>query len=93
MSKGKWDKVLTESWVNNHRDLTEEEAKNELITAQIAIKTINHEKDQDEQLQAAKEIAKDLNKGYSSAVKYEKAKIDFLIEQIENIRIAKKAQQ
>jgi hypothetical protein len=42
-------------------------------------------------LEAAREIVKDLVSGFGSALKYEKAKIDFLLEQIENIRIGKKA--
>jgi len=87
----KWEKVLTESYVASKVDLSEEEAEKDLITAEFAIKELLHEKENDQQLTAAKEIVKDLNAGYSSAVKYEKAKIEFLLEKIENIRIAKKA--
>ena len=89
MAKTKWEKVLTESYVASKTDLTETEAEKELITAEFAIKQLLHEKDEDQQLTAAKEIVKDLNAGYSSASKYEKAKIEFLLEKIESIRYAK----
>ena len=46
------------------------------------------EKEGHTELQAAKEIVKDLNAGFSSAIKYEKAKIEFLLEQIEARRNA-----
>lgn len=90
MAKTNWDKVLTESWVNNNRNLTETEAEKALISAEFEVKQLLHDKENHEQLQAAREIVKDLNAGFSSGIKYEKAKIEFLLEQIENIRIANK---
>ncbi len=90
MAKVNWEKVLTESWVSNNRDLSESEAEKVLITSEFEIKQLLHDKENHEQLKAAKEIVKDLNAGFSSGVKYEKAKIEFLLEQIENIRIANK---
>lgn len=90
MSKQKnWEKVLSDTFVSNNKDLTEEEAKSKLIESQFAIKQINQEKEDDDQLNAAKEIVKELNAGYGSAVKHEKAKIEFLLEVIESRRIAK----
>lgn len=89
--KTNWEKVLTESYVASKADLTETEAEKELIEAEFAIKQLHYEKENDQQLNAAREIVKDLNAGYSSASKYEKAKIEFLLEKIENLRIAKKA--
>lgn len=88
MSKKKWEKVLSDSFVSNNKDISEEEAKNRLIQSQFAIKQINYEKESDDQLNAAKEIVKELNAGYNSAVKHEKAKIEFLLEVIEAKRIA-----
>jgi hypothetical protein len=83
MSKKKsWEKVLTESWVNNNSGLTEQEAKDKIIQCQFEIKNTLDTKEGDQQLNAAKEIVKDLSAGYNSAVKYEKAKIDFLLEKI-----------
>lgn len=88
MSKEKnWEKVLSETYVSNNLNLSEEEAKNKLIEAQFAIKQINGEKEDDEQLNAAKEIAKELNAGYNAAIKHEKAKVEFLLEIIEKKRV------
>ncbi len=89
-NKTSWEKVLTESWVNNSRDFNESEAEKALISSEFEIKELLHEKENHEQLQAARELVKDLNAGFSSGIKYEKAKIEFLLEQIENIRIANK---
>lgn len=89
MSKQKnWEKVLSDSFVSNNRDLSEEDAKTKLIESQFAIKQIAGEKEDDDQLSAAKEIVKELNAGYSAASKHEKAKIEFLLEVIESRRIA-----
>ena len=88
MAKTNWEKLLTESWVASNKDLGESEAEKALITSEFEIKQLLHDKEDHEQLQAAKEIVKDLNAGFSSGIKYEKAKIEFLLEQIENIRIA-----
>lgn len=87
--KTNWEKVLTESYVASKVDISETDAEKELITAEFAIKQLLHEKENDQQLTAAREIVKDLNAGYSSAMKYEKAKIEFLLEKIEAIRVAK----
>jgi hypothetical protein len=88
MSKEKkWEKILSETYVSANLNLTEEEAKNKLIEAQFAIKQINQEKEDDEQLNSAKEIAKELGAGYSAAAKHEKAKVEFLLEIIEKKRV------
>lgn len=91
MAKNKWEKVLTESYVASKVDMSETEAEKELISAEFAIKQLHHDKEEDKQLTAAKEIVKDLNAGYGSASKYEKAKIEFLLEKIESLRYAKAA--
>lgn len=88
MSKKNWEKVLSDSFVANNKNLTEEEAKTRLIDSQFSIKSINYEKENDEQLTAAKEIVKELNAGYGAASKNEKAKIEFLLEVIEGRRAA-----
>ena len=89
MAKTKWEKVLTDSWVSQHKGISEEEAKARLIECEFEIRAALAEKEEDAQLNAAKEVVKDLNAGYSSAIKYEKAKIEFLLEQIEARRFAK----
>lgn len=88
-SKKKWEKVLSDTYVANNIGLSEESAKVKLIEAQFSIKKINEEKDNDDQLNAAKEVLKELNAGYNAATKHEKAKIEFLLEVIESRRSAK----
>lgn len=82
-------KILTDTYVSDRVRITEDEAIKELTNSEFVIKQLNHDKEEDEELQAAKAIAKDLNAGYTAAVKYEKAKIDFLLEKIEEQRILK----
>jgi len=88
MAKIKWEKVLTESWVSQNGSLSEDEAKAKLVDSEFEIRAALEERDNHDQLNAAKEIVKDLNAGFSSAIKYEKAKIEFLLEQIEARRSA-----
>jgi len=85
----KWEKVLSDTYVANNLGLSEEAAKTKLIDSQFAIKQILDEKDNDDQLNAAKEVVKELNAGYSAAAKHEKAKIEFLLEVIEARRATK----
>jgi len=89
MSQKKWEKLLSETFVSNNLNLSEEEAKSKLIDAQFEIKGIFAEKEEDAQLNAAKEIVKDLNAGYNSVMAVEKAKIEFLLEVIEKRRALK----
>jgi len=87
MAKLKWEKILTDSWVSQNSSLSEEDAKIKLVESEFEIRAALQEKEGHEQLQAAREIVKDLNAGFSSAIKYEKAKIEFLLEQIEARRL------
>lgn len=89
MSQKKWEKLLSETFVSNNLNLSEEEAKSKLIDAQFEIKGIFTEKEEDAQLNAAREIVKDLNAGYNSAMAVEKAKVEFLLEVIEKRRALK----
>ena len=86
--KVNWEKVLTETWVSEHKGLSEEDAKAKLIESEFEIRAALEEQENHTELQAAKEIVRDLNAGFSSAIKYEKAKIEFLLEQIEARRAA-----
>jgi hypothetical protein len=89
MSK-KWEKVLSDTFVSNNLNLSEAEAEKALIDSQFQIKNLMTEREDDQQLNAAKEIAKDLNAGYSTVITMEKAKIEFLLEVIEKRRAIKK---
>lgn len=83
---GKAKKVLSETFVKDNDDINEDRAMELIVKAEIAIKELEEEKDQDDQLNAAKTVVKDLSAGYSSAIKYEKAKIQYLIAKIEEIQ-------
>jgi len=85
MSK-KVNKVLSSSFVENHQDITEDEAMEKITQCELTVRDLSEEKKNDDKLNAAKQIVKDLNNGYNSAINYEKAKIQFLLEQIEKIR-------
>lgn len=86
MAKKDPKKVLSKSFVDNHQDINEDDALDLLYSANKQIKELNEEMEGDDQLNAAKQIVKDLTKGYTSAINYEKAKIAYLIERVEEIR-------
>lgn len=79
-------KVLSQSFVDNHEDVSEDVAADLIVKAEQKIKEIKEERAADEKLAAAKQIAKDLNAAYSSTIKYEEAKIQFLLEKIQEIQ-------
>ena len=82
---GKAKNVLSKAFVENNAHVTPEEAEHLIAKAEMKIKLLREEKLNDDKLNAAKQIVKDLNEGYNSAIKYEKAKIDFLLGKIEEI--------
>lgn len=79
-------KKLSSTFVDNHRDISEDEALDLLYSANKTVKDLSEEMEADEKLNAAKQIVKDLTKGYTAAISYEKAKIDFILERIDEIR-------
>jgi hypothetical protein len=79
-------KVLSKSFVDNNENIDEDAAGALIVQAEQAIKEINEERATNEKLTAAKQIVKDINSAYSSATKYERAKIQFLLEKIEEIQ-------
>jgi len=79
-------KALSRSFVDNHEDVNEDKAGELIVSAELKIKDIEEERAADERLMAAKQIAKDLNSAYTSAIKYERAKIQFLLEKIQEIQ-------
>ena len=84
MAKSK--KALSKSFVDNHESVSEDTAGELIVSAELKIKEIEEERAADERLMAAKQIVKDLNGAYSSALKYERAKITFLLEKIQEIQ-------
>ena len=79
-------KALSRSFVDNHEEVNEDKAGELIVSAELKIKDIEEERAADERLMAAKQIAKDLNSAYTSAIKYERAKIQFLLEKIQEIQ-------
>ena len=78
--------ALSKSFVDNHANVSEDVACELIVKAEQKVKAIRDERNADEKLAQAKQIAKDLNAAYTSAIKYEQAKIEFLLEKIEEIQ-------
>ena len=78
--------LLSKTFIENTKDLNEDELSALIIKAELKIKKLKEEQQNDDKLNAAKQIVKDLNLGYSSIVKMEEAKISFLLEQVEAIQ-------
>ena len=94
MAKKKdYKSILSTAFVDSNESISEDEALKAMSVAEFAIRQLNKDKDEDEKLEEAKSIVKDLNAGYSSAIKYEKAKIDFFLDKIEYIRAVKAAKK
>ena len=83
---GKAKKILSSTFLEDNQDVSEDEAAALIVKSEQQIKGLRDEKAADEQLQAAIQIKKDLESGYNSAIKYEEAKIQYLLGQIEEIQ-------
>jgi hypothetical protein len=79
-------KTLSKSFVDNNENIDEDSAGALIVQAEQKIKEIDEERAADEKLAAAKQIVKDINSAYTSAIKYERAKIQFLLEKISEIQ-------
>jgi hypothetical protein len=79
-------KSLSKSFVDNHEDISEDAAGEMIVQSTQKIRGIEQERDADEQLTAGKQIVKDISSAYTSAIKYERAKINFLLEKIQEIQ-------
>ena len=78
--------VLSKSFIDNNSNVNEDQAMEMIVRATQKIKELEDERHGDDKLNAAKQITKDLNAGYTSAIKYERAKIAFLLEKLEEIQ-------
>lgn len=83
---GKAKKVLTSAFLEQNKDINEDEAAALVVKAEQMIRSLKEELQQDEKLQAAMSVAKDLKAGYTNAIKYEEAKIQFLLAKIDEIQ-------
>lgn len=79
-------KILSKSFVDNHENIDEDTAGQLIVKAEQKIKEIREERAADDKLAAAKQIVKDLNGAYTSAINYETAKIQFLLDKIAEIQ-------
>ena len=79
-------KTLSKSFVDNHEDINEDTAVQLVVQAEQKIREIEEEKSADQQLATAKQIVKDINSAYTNAIRYERAKISFLLEKINEIQ-------
>jgi hypothetical protein len=80
------NKKLSNAFMDNNADVSEDFAEQQIVVATKKIKEIEEERSADEKLAAARQIVKDINSAYSSAIKYEKAKISFFLEKISQIQ-------
>lgn len=83
---GKAKKILSDAFVKNVEELSEDELLDQVINVENTVRDLVEEQNNDEQLRAAKEVVKDLNAGYTNAIKHEKAKLDYLINRINELR-------
>ena len=86
INRGKAKEVLSKTFVENHATISEDEAEHLIARCEQRIKALKEEREADEKLSAAKQIVKDLEGGYKSAVTYERAKIDYLLGKLEELQ-------
>src|SRR5688500_4597608 len=83
---GKAKKILTATFLEDNETVNEDQAAALIVKAEQQIKALSDEMASDEQLQAAAQVKKDLESGYKNAIKYEQAKIQYLLAKIEEIQ-------
>lgn len=83
---GKAKKILSSTFLEDNDRVSEDEAASLIVKSEQQIKALREEMTADEQLQAAAQVKKDLESGYKSAMKYEEAKIQYLLGKIEEIQ-------
>lgn len=83
---GKAKKILSQAFLENNTDVNEDSAAAMVVKSEMQIKALREEMGADEKLAAAVQITKDLKTGYNNAIKYEEAKIQYLLAKIEEIQ-------
>ena len=83
---GKAKKILSQTFLEDNNEVNEDVAASLIVKAEQQIKALSDEMGEDEQLLAASQIKKDLESGYKTAIKYEQAKIQYLLAKIEEIQ-------
>lgn len=77
---------LSSIWVENYKDVNEDQAQAEIIKCHQKIKEIKELQVADTKLREAQELVKDLRGAYTSAKNAEKAKIEFFLDKINEIQ-------
>ena len=85
-TKKKGSSKLSQAFTDSHQEISEDAAEHLIANAHKKIRDIKREMTADERLTAAKEIVKELRSSYTGAISYEKAKIDYLMDRIEEIQ-------
>ena len=83
---GKAKKILSQAFLENNDNVNEDDAAAMVVKSEMQIKALREEMNADEKLAAAIQITKDLKSGYGNAIKYEEAKIQYLLAKIEEIQ-------
>ena len=86
VKQGKAKNVLNKTFIEDHKDISEDRAAELVVRSEQKIRDLRDEQKNDDKLNAARQIVKDLGAGYSSAIKYEQAKINYLLERIDEIQ-------
>jgi hypothetical protein len=83
---GKAKKILGSTFVKENENLSEDEAAFMIVRSEQVIKDLDEEMANHEELQAAMQVVKDLKAGYINSINFERAKIRYLLERIQEIR-------
>jgi hypothetical protein len=83
---GKAKKILSQTFLEDNENVNEDEAAHLIVKAEQQVKGLTEEMQADERLNAAAQVVKDLKSGYTNAIKYEQAKIQYLLAKIEEIQ-------
>ena len=83
---GQAKKILSQAFLENNDNVNEDTAAAMVVKSEMQIRALREEMGADEKLAAAVQIAKDLKTGYNNAIKYEEAKIQYLLAKIEEIQ-------
>ena len=83
---GKAKKVLNQAFLDNVSDIAEDEAGNLIVKSEQKLRDLRNEMDNDEDLSSAVQVVKDMKTAYTSVIKYEEAKIQHLLEKIDDIQ-------
>ena len=83
---GKAKKILSQTFLEDNENVNEDEAAHLIVKAEQTIKGLSEEMQADDRLNAAAQVVKDLKSGYTNAIKYEQAKVQYLLAKIEEIQ-------